>query len=766
VTAAGLFDFQENHSMFFRSLPAALVTAMLLLPGAESKAQNRPLSPTEPIPPNPIQIDGTCLKVGGKPFFLISGEMDYFSVPRKQWKSRMSAMKSAGLNCVCTRMPWRLHEPEEGRFDFGSKKDELRDVEAFFKAAKEKDLYVIVRPGPILDEGLKYRGLPDWLAEKTPDLRARARGGADRGAGSVSILHPLFLEKAERWMAEAGRVITRHTLLQGGPVAFVQLDGPAPGISQDLESADYNPSVLGAGRKEGRFAHFLWTRYQTLEKLNYEYGGQYTSFQQVRPPDPDGGSDEFERRRRRDFEVFLHGNATEYLQTLAKWIRAAGVEVPLACVSGGPGTGGDLSDAADRMGLKSLLPGSDHAALPQVTSAGFGLGTLAGIFTSLEILRLMGPPAVVWEMPVPAGESAAQPEILRTPGLIHAACGLKGLNYAGFVSETLPEILAPESAPAAAGPAVLSVSGSDGPVAAALKDFHGFLNKSAWIAEAERDADCRIAWDFNSSFGAPVWGAKGRAACTADEAAGFLKNGLLPALWRAGLSPAFVRLGTQDWTQDVSTPLVVASSSAMSLADQLRLVDFLKRGGRLLIGPVLPIMDERFNPCAELSDFLRAPACQPLGAGNASFRGDGPETVPVDGLFAAKSLPAGAEAAASAGPAGRTVAWRRKTAGGGEAVVLGCLWTDSGTDADSVRARMTGVLMESLGARPILALSRRGCWAAALRSARRGMLFVYNPSPQAAETDVRYAPDPAAKPAWSGKLRLKPWEMKTIEVRY
>lgn len=754
--------------MRFRSVFMIASFGFLLSSHGGIRAQDRPVPATEPIPPNPIRIDKTCLRVGGNPLFLVAGELDYFSVPRKQWKSRMSALKSAGINCLWVRMPWRLHEPEQGRFDFGTKKDEVRDIEGFLKAAKEKDLYVIVRPGPMIGQELKHRGLPDWLAEKKPDLRSKTRAGVDRGPGSVSLLHPSYLESASAWMEQAGRVIAKHTLAAGGPVAFVQLDGPAPGIPDAFADADFNSAAFGFGKRDGRYAHFLWTRYQTIEKVNYEYGTQYTSFQQARPPDPDGGSDEFERRRRRDYIQFTLENGTEYLQTLSKALRAAGVEVPLTCIAGGPASGGLLSTAADRMGVKSLLPAADHGTLFPGTDPGSDAGgagalrSLAEAFVSLEILRLMGVPPVAFGMPAFAGG----PSAVRGRSLAQVAAGLKGLAYSRCAEGSMPEGLAPETAVSDAGRTLLDASGKPGPDAGAVKEVHAFLQKNAWLAEAERDADCLIAFDFNDPVNALSYGLKGRTVFTSAEARAFLTDGLLPSVWRAGWSPALVKLNDDEFTADVSRPLIVVSSSCMSLANQLRLIDFLKKGGRILLTPVLPSMDERFNPCTELADFLGASAVQTLKTKDAVFRFGEDSGIPAGALFCTKSVPRAAEALAFETPSGKVVGWRKKTAGNGEAVFLGVSWEDADGDPEQARIRMTGSLLESLGGRRVLSLSGSGLWATALRSGKRGMIFVLNPSLSAAETEIRCQPDGSGKPAFSGKLTLKPGEVKTIEIRY
>ena len=49
-------------------------------------------------------------------------------------------------------MPWNLHEPEKGVFDFGDGGRELSpflDLRRFLEMAKEEDLLVVFRPGTI-----------------------------------------------------------------------------------------------------------------------------------------------------------------------------------------------------------------------------------------------------------------------------------------------------------------------------------------------------------------------------------------------------------------------------------------------------------------------------------------------------------------------------------------------------------------------------------------------------------------------------------------
>ena len=70
-------------------------------------------------------------------------------------------MKAAGLNGVETYVPWNLHEPDPGKFDFAGD----LDIVAFLKLAQALDMFVIFRPGPYICSEWDWGGLPSWLLQ-------------------------------------------------------------------------------------------------------------------------------------------------------------------------------------------------------------------------------------------------------------------------------------------------------------------------------------------------------------------------------------------------------------------------------------------------------------------------------------------------------------------------------------------------------------------------------------------------------------------------
>ena len=90
-------------------------------------------------------------------------------IPRHHWSHRLRMMKEAGLNGITTYVPWNLHEPYPGVFDF---EDDL-DLVEFIHLAAELGLHVLLRPGPYICSEWDWGGLPFWLL-RDPSMIVRS----------------------------------------------------------------------------------------------------------------------------------------------------------------------------------------------------------------------------------------------------------------------------------------------------------------------------------------------------------------------------------------------------------------------------------------------------------------------------------------------------------------------------------------------------------------------------------------------------------------
>ncbi|XP_058400695.1 beta-galactosidase-1-like protein 3 [Diceros bicornis minor] len=166
----------------------------------------------------------------GDKFLILGGSIHYFRVPREYWRDRLLKLKACGFNTVTTYVPWNLHEPERGRFDFSGN----LDLEAFVLTAAEIGLWVILRPGPYICSEIDLGGLPSWLLQD-PKLKLRT---TDKG----------FIEAVDKYF---DHLISRVVPLQyrkGGPIIAVQVENEYGSFDKDK---DYMPYVEKALLKRG-----------------------------------------------------------------------------------------------------------------------------------------------------------------------------------------------------------------------------------------------------------------------------------------------------------------------------------------------------------------------------------------------------------------------------------------------------------------------------------------------------------------------------------
>jgi beta-galactosidase len=149
---------------------------------------------------------GDQFLLDGEPFRLLSGAMHYFRVPPAAWDDRLAKARAMGLNTVETYVPWNLHEPRPGAFDFTGNLDLVRYIER----AREHDLRVLVRPGPFICAEWDFGGLPAWLL-KDPAMRLRCN-------------HTPYLDAVWRYFDALLPRLVPLQCTQGGPILAMQVE--------------------------------------------------------------------------------------------------------------------------------------------------------------------------------------------------------------------------------------------------------------------------------------------------------------------------------------------------------------------------------------------------------------------------------------------------------------------------------------------------------------------------------------------------------------
>jgi beta-galactosidase len=198
-----------------------------------------------------------------------------------------------------------------------------------------------------------------WLCEKYPQLLAKKIDGEILHPGSISYVHPLFLEKTRAWFDQVVPRIARHTVTRGGPVAFTQFDNELGGIHTWFGSLDYNPESMGFGDPQGRYPRYLQGKYVKIERINERYGTGYHDFAEARPIAQPGSGAPEDLRRLKDYFEFYLSTIAEYGLTLATMLRERGIDTPLVHNSANPEMNAWFIEMTGKMGADFLL-GSDH----------------------------------------------------------------------------------------------------------------------------------------------------------------------------------------------------------------------------------------------------------------------------------------------------------------------------------------------------------------------------------------------------------------------
>jgi beta-galactosidase len=137
---------------------------------------------------------------------VISGALHYFRTVPEYWRDRLEKLKNLGCNTVETYVPWNMHEPKKGVYNF----EGMLDIKAFIQLAQEIGLWVIVRPSPYICAEWEFGGLPAWLL-------------AENGMRLRGCYYP-FLQHVREYYEELFKILTPLQIDFGGPIIMMQIE--------------------------------------------------------------------------------------------------------------------------------------------------------------------------------------------------------------------------------------------------------------------------------------------------------------------------------------------------------------------------------------------------------------------------------------------------------------------------------------------------------------------------------------------------------------
>ncbi len=162
-----------------------------------------------------LTYDKNDFYLNGEKFRIYSGAIHYFRVVPEYWKDRLIKLKQCGFNTVETVVPWNLHEPKHGEYDFSG----IKDIEKFIDTAREVGLYVILRPGPYMCAEFNMGGLPYWLL-KEKDMKVRC-------------YHDSYLKYVEEYFNILLPKFKDRLIENGGNIIAVQIENEYGSFGDD-----------------------------------------------------------------------------------------------------------------------------------------------------------------------------------------------------------------------------------------------------------------------------------------------------------------------------------------------------------------------------------------------------------------------------------------------------------------------------------------------------------------------------------------------------
>lgn len=250
-----------------------------------------------------IEVRDNRVWVDDEPVDLIGGEVHYWRLMPENWGPVLDAVKDLGIEVIATYVQWQFHEYAEGEFDFDGRTHSARNLVGFLRAAADRRIKVLIRPGPYT--------YTEWINEGIPQYVAR-----------FHRLHPDFLAAARRYIHAVTEALAPFFATNGGPIILLQPDN-------QIETGDVlYGNQLGLGGGDGLFQEFLRDRYTSVDELNAAWGTSYDDIASAKATVGQIHEGTAERRRFLDFLAFRQWYTLRYAKWLIETFTEAGVTVP------------------------------------------------------------------------------------------------------------------------------------------------------------------------------------------------------------------------------------------------------------------------------------------------------------------------------------------------------------------------------------------------------------------------------------------------------
>ncbi|WP_026690536.1 beta-galactosidase [Alteribacter aurantiacus] len=265
-----------------------------------------------------IEITNKQIVIDGKPQIILSGEIHYYRLDRKDWQDRIDKLKMAGGNAVASYIPWLCHEPAEGQVDLtGETKEEL-DLAGFIDLCHENGLYFFARPGPFIMAEMKNEGIPYWVYEKHPESVPVGWDGQEVTTPTLDYLYPGFLEETRKWYNHVMEILRPRLYQHGGPIIALQLDNEVGMLSWVSNVPDLTENVITGFRE---WLHENYDSQKLRERYPFDLSNLKAAVEAVRSPKED-----YVLYLQKDLGYFMRHRFAKYIATLKDYAQKSDVK--------------------------------------------------------------------------------------------------------------------------------------------------------------------------------------------------------------------------------------------------------------------------------------------------------------------------------------------------------------------------------------------------------------------------------------------------------
>ncbi len=149
----------------------------------------------------------------------------YWTLSPEDWDPVMQGVTALRVPVLRVDVPWSLHEPTLGVYDWGESRPQLA-LDRVLELAHQRGLLVVVRPGPWLGRPHATGGIPGWLLDADHTLAVDRSG---RRLRVPSVASTRVGIEVRRWLEAVVERLQGHLYPRGAVTALSITEiGPAP----------------------------------------------------------------------------------------------------------------------------------------------------------------------------------------------------------------------------------------------------------------------------------------------------------------------------------------------------------------------------------------------------------------------------------------------------------------------------------------------------------------------------------------------------------